>query len=714
MDRLPHNSAEFEPVDSIIEEEKKRQEENQSVPDNGSRYDHAGRLMDGGLPEERGEGRFRPSQDLRSVYNYREFSVSSENKSLLEKISDGGRKIFDGLLKIPLVNEVAAKYGMGWEKFWLNRRNDQIKDLGSKAQSFDLQISLRNRQVAALKSKNETNFIRSMINGVRVQNQMDEIAKLEGEKDKLMAQIGATEASAKLYAQKRDGVADWLIDFYGEKITPLETKLQAAEEKLKKFDIDNEPEEKRFKEIEVEIVKLEDEKKGYVTELAASGMSQKKIDKEVAFFGEQINELRAQLRERNDLRQQRAGIEQKIAQAKEKLAKADKRKEFINAKNSKALIITPTAAAVLAEARSVEQSDGQPIGPENEVAGNGRVDNPEDVVENIVAGKFDIGKTIAGWNEFIAKGFDPNSGFRVDPKIDLSDLAKKMGIKENESVDSAGFKKIICEFYEKKYKGKALNEKISGLWDKFAKNNGSLVAAENGGEDDLQLEVGRDSAQEGGPQDRSPENSENQAYRAEDMINAWNNFTRENAGAKNHADLTLNLPDLIKENRDLGEMVSPKRFKEAVVGFFVTNSLGGEQYRKIAEQSLEDFSKNAAALIDAMPKATAPEKEDRGLDLAYDESGELDIETQKFGIVDLAHQWKDFVIARFKSREYVIETDKIMRADGVPPDGLVNIEEFKAIISGFYGKHFRIDRRFKPALDHAISDFLKDGQGHAS
>jgi hypothetical protein len=604
------NDPHFGRSETIIEEDKQRQAEadkQKRRPGYDGTLPHSGYYPEAQadvLREEAAGGK-DPHLDSRAA-DIIEFGVSGENKTLWEKMSDAGKAVFEGLLNIPGMNSLTAKLGMKYEQFWLEKTNKKTQELGRQVQGLDVLIGLKEKIIADMESKEEKNFIKKEIGKLKLQSCINEVDRFKDEKDKLMAKIGIYEADARFYAQERDKVADWLIGYYSEKLSKPVAELEAANAALNNFDIENEPVEKEFAKIEDEIAKLEKQKNEAVKALAATGMVPKKIDKEIAYFDEEMKGLRAELGKRYGLRRRRARIEQEIAKTNEKLIRMDKRPEFINAKNSKALILTPQtsdAAEGATDTGSVAEPEASP--PENNPAEN--VENPTYPMKDVVG----------AWNKFIKEKINQGFKFHIDKSIDLDVLAQKT--QGGEQIDIGKFQQITRSFYEAEYsQAPFLKQTINRFLDEFVKNSIFFVEAYGNRENNQRpsatanqvTQTNRDSAPEsverGNEVDKEPQESdelaensgENQKFQVGEFADRWKEFVIKYFGSRRGEALTIRPNELEgAEFVPADGFVDIKGFVAIIEQFYQKNFNIGNKAKKELEQAIASFLKESGKSI---------------------------------------------------------------------------------------------------------------------
>jgi hypothetical protein len=440
------------------------------------------------------EGREVPIRDAAEIGG-----LSDENKGFLEKISDGGKKIFDALLKIPRINKSVAGKAIWCEEYFMKRCNNNTEKLGGEARLLDTKVGIRERAIEDLMTRieglrAEGDTVRAASLELKLQVKTVEKANFENKRNGLLDKIRVQEARARVYAGKRDGIANKMIGYYNEKMAPMEAEvvsLQTDKNDLIAFVAQREA---QFNEWTSRINDLENGKKRNIEELTRDGASKEEIKEEAKEFDEEIKELRDQLKEKDNLKQQQLEIEQKIAEAMGKMSgHKENRGEFENKKIIRPLNITQVDAANPGSVdandlgdRGQEDSDvsDRAAGPNPDVPVPGarrgdlrqeahfldpdgvnslreinelpREETPEDNDQHTAR----VDKYILKWNEYVQGGF--LNGFSPEAISSLSignvdDFLETMGLSNNEMLNFREFKNKIYGYYKEHYRGVETN-----------------------------------------------------------------------------------------------------------------------------------------------------------------------------------------------------------------------------------------------------------------
>jgi hypothetical protein len=437
------------------------------------------------------EGREVPIRDAAEIAG-----LSDENKGFLEKISDGGKKIFDTLLKIPRINKKVAGKAIWCEEYFMKECNKKTEKFGGEARLLDTKIGIRERAIADLTTRIEElrvegDTVRAASLELKLQVKTVEKANFENKRNSLSDKIREQEARARVFAGKRDGIANKMIGYYNEKMAPMEAEvvsLQTDKNDLIAFVAEREA---QFNEWTSRINDLENGKKRNIEELTRDGASKEEIKEEAKEFDEEIKELRDQLKEKDNLKQQQLEIEQKIAEAMGKMSgHKENRGEFENKKIIRPLNITQADAANSGRGETNgpgdrrqenndvfgrDVADPNPSGPASadrrgdlrqeahfldpdgvnsfrEINELPREDTPEDNDQHTAR----VNKYILKWNEYVQGGF--LNGFSPEAISSLSisnadDFLETTGLSNSESLTFREFKNKIYGYYKEHYRG---------------------------------------------------------------------------------------------------------------------------------------------------------------------------------------------------------------------------------------------------------------------
>src|SRR3989344_3253966 len=167
--------------------------------------------------------------------------------------------------------------------------------------------------------------------------------ELLNKKDKIQSRFESHDNEAKLYASKRDQIADKLIDRYKEKLSPLEKELERMQTGRDQLDLLSEVAAVKHKASEARLAGLDKQKMQIEDALRRTGMSERQIKK---FEGvKQLDQLLSQGREairveKENFAKRRLEINSKIAkQDKKANVYRDKKSEFARVKEGKPLKI---------------------------------------------------------------------------------------------------------------------------------------------------------------------------------------------------------------------------------------------------------------------------------------------------------------------------------------------------------------------------------------
>ena len=398
--------------------------------------------------------------DMRSEYNLHGFELTSDDRSNLERITDRGRAAFDGLLDIRKIDRVAARFGMKFDQHFLDKSNENTKELNVKVAHIDDKIRLFNQRNGVAATGASNGFLAERLVEARNEN----IDKLNRERARLMAKIGEHEADAKASEVTRNKYVDWMIRRNNEKIAPLEGHKMRLREDLREFDEEHRPLTVHFQAVAAEVESFEKQKVNGIKEAEEAGLSKKEVKEEIKKFDAKIKRRRDVLKEWDDIKRQRARLEQKIAQVSAEIAKIDRKKEYEAIKNKKPYIVTPQAEA--AAGGGLGDGNQGPTGPDGHLLAE------EETGREGAETRFGVGDMLELWKKSFSEKV--NEGFKIEKAIEEGEFTSA----EGEQLTIAGFKQKLRVYYGERFPGAtALLVNINEAIDGFGGNQEEFRAA---------------------------------------------------------------------------------------------------------------------------------------------------------------------------------------------------------------------------------------------
>ena len=279
-----------------------------------------------------------PEESIENATAY----LGTENQSFFSKMSEGAKNLanqaYEGLYKIPVANRLVGKMEIAYNQFWIDKHQDKAVDFKSKVDSLGIKIEAKEdseKEInSAVKELEAQGF-----SGARLQLKLQELnkekTKLENKQDKKQSKFESRENKIKIYTEKRDKIADKLIDRYEKKIEPMEKELEILQSLRDEADLKAAVIEIKHKE-QIEKLKIKEEKKTKIEEgLRRGGLSEKEIKKTTKELEDVITEGHLAIKRGElELAEKREKMNKKIAKIDARANPyRDKREEFNRVKN---------------------------------------------------------------------------------------------------------------------------------------------------------------------------------------------------------------------------------------------------------------------------------------------------------------------------------------------------------------------------------------------
>lgn len=257
--------------------------------------------------------------------------IETENRSFFGRMSSGAKemmsKAYEGIYMTPGVNNLVGKMEIAYNQFWIDKKETKANKLKSK---MDAISSKKNSLDEAERQIKETS---KMMQGSGFSNPSSLLSKtkkieemnfkLSNKENKLQERIEKRENRVRLYTNKRDAIADRLINHYDKKLSPIEGKIEALEDRRNKVELFCVATEVRLDEQKAKIKRLEESKLIIEKHYIDAGLTEKKIkhDKFIKELESQINQGYT------DIQIEKSKIETKRKEINEKIARVDKKAE---------------------------------------------------------------------------------------------------------------------------------------------------------------------------------------------------------------------------------------------------------------------------------------------------------------------------------------------------------------------------------------------------
>ena len=369
--------------------------------------------------------------------------------------------LYKGIDSIPVVNRLVAKTGIAYNQFFIDRKEEKSVNLKDKMDTLDLDLknlsgakSKIQTVIGNLKDHGEVGYNSFLLEIKRIEEQERKIAN---KKDTLQTRIETRENSIKLYVNKRDSIADKMINKYNEKLSPIEENLKNLETEKDILDIYRLGKEAEIEEIQEKTNFLIKQKelvmeslllRGIPAERANGHKSMKKFNKELSSMKNTISDIK------HNLARRETAINDKIEKADKKANPyRDRRNEFIRVTNRKPIKIELNERVNLNENTNRE-----------EMVVHTRKDEEEIESKENTSSKIDMGSDYSGY-ENNPKMFEAITEFNKYVKSISSDTSLLIDeekifkiINQETRVTTNKLKEIILAYYkftkvpESKYK----------------------------------------------------------------------------------------------------------------------------------------------------------------------------------------------------------------------------------------------------------------------
>jgi len=381
-----------------------------------------------------------PSEDLSDVDNLDQSLRDPDFlKSALEK--EGG--IVNYIKKVPIVGKMLIAYN----QFWINSYEKKATEFKNemdrweeKRKPFKEERDKIANLIEVLKGQGITK-----IDSLQIKiNKLDrKDARLLSKKDEAQTNFENQDNLIALYTNKRDGVADGLIEKYNKKLAPIEADLKnliSYRDEVASLIV---KEEENKKKHQTNIDALEKAKNELGTKNHLVDFLKRQIKKDPLFeeVNKKIKESQAEIDESTKAIARGLTIKLSINNnISEMDIKAnpyrDKRDDFIRIKNGR-----PLRIKIEKRKREIDSTTGEDAKLNIRTDDNSLVET-SDKEEQM----FDVDLLIKDYNRFMEREYGRSS----DLVVNRRDFLKKSGIRKNDKIGSGDFKKALIKYRDEK------------------------------------------------------------------------------------------------------------------------------------------------------------------------------------------------------------------------------------------------------------------------
>lgn len=386
----------------------------------------------------------------------------AKSREFFEKMTDGGKKIagklYEGLNKIPGVNMLVAKMEVAYNQTLLDMHEKKAVKAKGKMDCFDVQCNgldkNKERMEAAIAKLNQLGMPGADSLRLQMQKIDQQKTKLLDKKDKHQSKFEARENKTKLYAEKRDVIADKLIGRYDDKLVPMEKELERLHSFRDEVDLEIAGVEVRHKRASEELKVEEDEKNELVNILRETGQ-EAMIPKLIKPLEIKLAKRREEIRlEKEKIQKRKIAIDKKIAKADEKAnPHRDKREKFIRVKASRPLEMNVETRK---KSENRDYSETTKVGANTRAQGESP-EEPEEIIANPQAKvevereadreRLDLDTCVLSWNNYLQKKYKKNAASEL---INLGDFQKTCGFSGDFKLDLEEFKNLLGKYLKRK------------------------------------------------------------------------------------------------------------------------------------------------------------------------------------------------------------------------------------------------------------------------
>jgi hypothetical protein len=305
--------------------------------------------------------------------------IENNNKSLWNKISGGAKEImsnaYEGIYMTPGLNKVVGKMEIAYNQFWMDKKEGKAARLKDKMDSFGSQNSVLENaktEISKASSMLEEMGLPGVGSNLRAEKKIEtQISKNENKMDKLQGRIEDRENRIKLFANKRDAIADRLITHYEKKLSPIEGRLGELEDQRNEIELLCISSEIKLGEQKAKVKKIEESKAQIEAVYLKAGYSDKQIRKNdsIKMLNDQINSIYTGIQlEQAKIADKRKEINAKIAKVNRKAEPyRNKKNNFIRVKNNRPIDFGLKERKYADEWKGTEETEGHPREPGNDI-----------------------------------------------------------------------------------------------------------------------------------------------------------------------------------------------------------------------------------------------------------------------------------------------------------------------------------------------------------
>lgn len=426
-----------------------------------------------------------PEETTRSTPQREKVShfVEKTNIGLWSKMSSGAKEImsnaYESIYMTPGLNKVVGKMEIAYNQFWMDIKEGKAARLKDKMDYFGTQNNTLE------KTKDEISKAAEMLKNMgmpgvaanlRAEKKIDtQISKNENKMDRLQGRIEKRENRIKLFANKRDAIADRLITHYEKKLSPIEGRLGVLEQRRNEVELFCISTEVKIAEQKARIKKIEGARSKIEENYLRAGYSNRQINKNAAIkeLNDQISSLYSGVQlEQAKIAARRREINKKIAKINKKAEPyRNKKNKFIRVKNNKPIDFGLEERKYADEWKGTEEIEGHTRKPGNEM-----YEYQDDGIEPTInfenyenMERFDV--LTERWNILVDENSDSIKDSQGHPRqtsefllIPPEEIMQATWVSPDNQMTKENFVKIVEQYYKVKKIDKGMYEKIISIF----------------------------------------------------------------------------------------------------------------------------------------------------------------------------------------------------------------------------------------------------------
>ena len=388
--------------------------------------------------------------------------LNDSNRNIFEKMSHKGRDIasraYEGLYKVPVVNRLVGKMEIAYNQFWADHHENKAIKFKEKTDGVDIQLGTFDQATKQIELTIEGLKQQKMPGAESLQVQLRDIENqrrgLLDKKDKYQSKFEKRDNKLQLYTNERDRVADKLIDYYDERMAPMEKELGNLETCRDRVDLVVAVTEARHKDEKTRLSGVEKRKVQIEEILRSIGRSEKEIKKFEAVKA--LDKIIADGREK--MKKEMASLARRKAEINKTVAKVDKkanpyrdkREKFIRIKQGRPVEMNMSARQKGVNNKFEEKTKGY-TRAEGEEPPSGKFEEvPEPAEEeesNETAENFEVSRYVSDWNAVLKDKYKNDASKEM---VDVKDFIKMTGLAGSYKLEPSDFMKIMGRYYKLK------------------------------------------------------------------------------------------------------------------------------------------------------------------------------------------------------------------------------------------------------------------------